>query len=62
MRRKAAHSTLLFLAVLFFTSIFIPQLASAADFEGTVKLEGESPYNHAAYDMQIIDLMTLAPR
>lgn len=61
MRRKAAHSTLLFLAVLFFTSIFMPQLASAADFEGTVKLEGEATFSLTASEMQLFDFENIAP-
>ena len=61
MRRKAAHSTLLFLAVLFFTSIFMPQLTSAADFEGTVKLEGEATFSLTASEMQLFDFENIAP-
>lgn len=61
MRRKAAHSTLLFLAVLFFTSIFMTQLAYAADFEGTVKLEGEETFSLTASEMQLFDFENIAP-
>lgn len=61
MRRKAAHSTLLFLAVLFFTSVFIPQLASATDFVETIKLEGEETFSLTASEMQLFDFENIAP-
>ena len=61
MRRKTPQLTMLLLTTLFFTSIIMPQLASAADFEGTVKLEGEESFSLTASEMQLFDFENIAP-
>ena len=61
MQRKTARLTMLLLTALFFTSIIMPQLASAADFEGTVKLQGEESFSLTASEMQLFDFKNIAP-
>ena len=61
MQRKTARFTMFLLTALIFTSLFIPQLTSAADFEGTVKLEGEETFSLTASEMQLFDFENIAP-
>lgn len=61
MRRKTSQLTMLLLTTLFFTSIIMPQLASAADFEGTVKLEDEETFSLTASELQLFDFEKFAP-
>lgn len=61
MQRKTARFTLLLFAALFFTSVFMPQLTNAADFDGTVKLEGEETFSLTADELRLFDLENIAP-
>lgn len=61
MQRKTARFTMLLFAALFFTSVFMPQLTNAADFDGTVKLEGEETFSLTADELRLFDLENIAP-
>lgn len=61
MQRKTARFTMLLFAALLFTSVFMPQLADAADFDGTVKLEGEETFSLTADELRLFDLENIAP-
>lgn len=61
MQPKTARFTLLLFAALFFTSVFMPQLTNAADFDGTVKLEGEETFSLTADELRLFDLENIAP-
>lgn len=61
MQRKTARFTMLLFAALFFTSVFMPQLTNAADFDGTVKLEGEETFSLTADELRLFDLANIAP-
>ena len=61
MQRKTARFTMLLFAALLFTSVFMPQLADAADFDGTVKLEGEEAFSLTADELRLFDLENIAP-
>lgn len=61
MQRKTARFTMLLFAALLFTSVFMPQLTNAADFDGTVKLEGEETFSLTADELRLFDLENIAP-
>lgn len=61
MQRKTAQHATFLLATLLFISIFMPRLASAADFEDTVKLEGEETFSLTASEMRLFDFENIAP-
>lgn len=61
MQRKTARFTMLLFAALLFTAVFMPWLANAADFDGTVKLEGEETFSLTADELRLFDLENIAP-
>lgn len=61
MQLNTARFAMLLFTALLFTAILMPQLAFAADFDRTVKLEGEENFSLTASEMQLFDFENIAP-